>query len=96
MPLSWLGFDPTSFLYIGSRRPELQSARFAEHGGSVTLYFDPLPSDTAGDPAATDPVCVKSPHHVDLQARAEAHAAAEDAALVYRGQPGKPVIEPAE
>ena len=31
-----------------------------------------------------------------LQARAEAHAAAEDAALVYRGQPGKPVIEPAE
>ena len=25
----------------------------------------------AGDPAATDPVCIKSPHHVDLQARAD-------------------------
>ncbi|WP_417742530.1 pyrroloquinoline quinone biosynthesis protein PqqE [Salipiger sp.] len=49
----------------------------------------------AGDPAATDPVCIKSPHHVDLQARAEAHAAADGAALVYRAAPGK-TAEPAE
>ncbi|MBR9838857.1 MAG: pyrroloquinoline quinone biosynthesis protein PqqE [Rhodobacteraceae bacterium] len=48
----------------------------------------------AGDPSATDPVCVKSPHHIDLQACAAAHAAAE-ASLVYRGQPGRPVVEPA-
>ncbi|MGR3375899.1 pyrroloquinoline quinone biosynthesis protein PqqE [Salipiger abyssi] len=50
----------------------------------------------AGDAAATDPVCVKSPHHIDLQARAEAHAAAEGAPLVYRSAPGKPVPELAE
>ncbi|NDW02368.1 pyrroloquinoline quinone biosynthesis protein PqqE [Salipiger sp. PrR002] len=50
----------------------------------------------AGDPAATDPVCVKSPHHVDLQARAEAHAQATGAPLVYRSAPRKPVPEPAE
>ena len=49
----------------------------------------------SGDPAATDPVCIKSPHHVDLQARADAHAAAEDAALIYRSAPGK-APEPAE
>ncbi|EAU47076.1 pyrroloquinoline quinone biosynthesis protein PqqE [Salipiger bermudensis] len=49
----------------------------------------------AGDPAATDPVCIKSPHHVDLQARADAHAAAEYAALIYRSAPGK-APEPAE
>ncbi|WP_370073943.1 MULTISPECIES: pyrroloquinoline quinone biosynthesis protein PqqE [Salipiger] len=49
----------------------------------------------AGDPAATDPVCIKSPHHVDLQTRADAHAAAEDAALIYRSAPGK-APEPAE
>jgi PqqA peptide cyclase len=47
----------------------------------------------AGDPSATDPVCVKSPHQIDLQARAAAHAAAE-APLVYRGQPVRPVVEP--
>ena len=39
-----------------------------------------------GDPSATDPVCVKSPHHVDLQSRADAHAAA-DGALIYRVSP---------
>ena len=49
----------------------------------------------AGDASATDPVCVKSPHHVDLQARAEAHAAAE-APLVYRAAPGRRVEEPAQ
>jgi pyrroloquinoline quinone biosynthesis protein E len=42
-----------------------------------------------GDPAATDPVCVKSPHHAALRARAEAHAAAAEARLVYRTAPGK-------
>lgn len=41
-----------------------------------------------GDAAATDPVCIKSPHHGALRARAEAHAAAE-APLVYRAAPGK-------
>lgn len=42
-----------------------------------------------GDASATDPVCKKSPHHVDLQARADAHAAAENADLVYRVSPPK-------
>ncbi|MDO6585326.1 pyrroloquinoline quinone biosynthesis protein PqqE [Salipiger sp. 1_MG-2023] len=49
----------------------------------------------AGDAGATDPVCVKSAHHVDLQSRADAHAAAE-AALIYRTAPGKPAKEPAQ
>ncbi len=49
----------------------------------------------AGDPAATDPVCIKSPHHIDLQARAAAHALA-DSPLIYRRAPGKPATEPAE
>lgn len=40
-----------------------------------------------GDPNAVDPVCIKSPHHVDLQTRADAHAAAEDAGLTYRVSP---------
>jgi pyrroloquinoline quinone biosynthesis protein E len=42
-----------------------------------------------GDAGATDPVCKKSPHHVDLQARADAHAASADAELVYRVSPTK-------
>ncbi|MCT4371007.1 pyrroloquinoline quinone biosynthesis protein PqqE [Yangia mangrovi] len=49
----------------------------------------------AGDPAATDPVCVKSAQHLDLQARAAAHAEA-DSPLTYRSAPGKPATEPAE
>ncbi|WP_353476504.1 pyrroloquinoline quinone biosynthesis protein PqqE (plasmid) [Salipiger sp. H15] len=49
----------------------------------------------AGDPAATDPVCVKSPHHINLQSRAAAHAAS-DGALTYRNAPGKRAAEPAE
>ncbi len=49
----------------------------------------------AGDAAATDPTCVKSPAHGALQRQAVAHAAA-DAPLVYRTAPGKPVPEPAE
>ncbi|AWI86419.1 pyrroloquinoline quinone biosynthesis protein PqqE (plasmid) [Alloyangia pacifica] len=49
----------------------------------------------AGDPTATDPVCIKSPHHIDLQARAAAHALA-DSPLTYRRAPGKPATEPAE
>jgi pyrroloquinoline quinone biosynthesis protein E len=48
-----------------------------------------------GDTAATDPVCVKSPHHGALQAQADAHAAAEDDALTYRVSPSK-TSEPAE
>ncbi len=42
-----------------------------------------------GDPAATDPVCVKSPHHGVLQASADAHATRDDATLVYRSMPQK-------
>ncbi|NDV48712.1 MULTISPECIES: pyrroloquinoline quinone biosynthesis protein PqqE [unclassified Salipiger] len=49
----------------------------------------------AGDPAATDPVCINSPHHIDLHARAAAHALA-DSPLTYRRAPGKPATEPAE
>ncbi len=48
-----------------------------------------------GDPAATDPVCIKSPHHGALQVQADAHAARADAPLVYRVAPGK-TSEPAE
>lgn len=47
----------------------------------------------AGDASATDPVCVKSPHHAALQARAATFAAGADA-LTYRTAPGRPV--PAE
>ena len=46
-----------------------------------------------GDPSATDPVCVKSPHHKALQQQADTHAAQSDAPLVYRGQPGR-LVEP--
>ena len=41
-----------------------------------------------GDASATDPVCVKSPHHGALQSQANAHAAQTDAPLVYRTGPG--------
>jgi len=40
-----------------------------------------------GDPAATDPVCVKSPHRAALQAMAERDAAEQDAPLIYRVSP---------
>ncbi|MEO1140667.1 MAG: pyrroloquinoline quinone biosynthesis protein PqqE [Pseudomonadota bacterium] len=43
----------------------------------------------AGDPAATDPVCIKSPLHGELQARAQVFSEAEGAELTYRGQPEK-------
>jgi pyrroloquinoline quinone biosynthesis protein E len=42
----------------------------------------------AGDPAATDPVCSKSPHHASLSAAAEADGAITDAELTYRVAPG--------
>ncbi|WP_299740821.1 pyrroloquinoline quinone biosynthesis protein PqqE [uncultured Roseobacter sp.] len=48
-----------------------------------------------GDAAATDPVCIKSPHHGALQAQADTHAAQGDAPLIYREMPGKQA-EPAE
>ncbi len=52
-----------------------------------------------GDAAATDPVCMKSPHHGALRERAEAHAGNGDSALTYRVGPGKTsidtVVEPA-
>ncbi|KJZ18358.1 pyrroloquinoline quinone biosynthesis protein PqqE [Loktanella sp. S4079] len=41
----------------------------------------------AGDPAATDPVCVKSPLHQALQKRAVAHSQSKDAEMTYRQQP---------
>jgi len=40
-----------------------------------------------GDPNATDPVCIKSPHHGALQATADTHASQAGASLVYRAQP---------
>ncbi|MGY9047809.1 pyrroloquinoline quinone biosynthesis protein PqqE [Puniceibacterium antarcticum] len=49
-----------------------------------------------GDANATDPVCIKSPHHAALQAQTEAHATAEGSELVYRAAPGKTVPEPVE
>lgn len=42
----------------------------------------------AGDPAATDPVCVKSPDHAALLLGVEADAAAQGAAFVYRSAAG--------
>ncbi|MEO0829715.1 MAG: SPASM domain-containing protein, partial [Pseudomonadota bacterium] len=47
-----------------------------------------------GDPSATDPVCIKSPHHAALQARADAHASASDADFVYREAPPKRAAQP--
>lgn len=41
----------------------------------------------AGDPAATDPVCIKSPLHAELQARAATFASNVSAELTHRGQP---------
>jgi len=41
----------------------------------------------AGDPAATDPVCSKSPHHAALAAAAEADSAVTDAEMTYRVTP---------
>ncbi len=38
----------------------------------------------AGDPAATDPVCIKSPHHAKLQERAAEFAAGTDDNLTFR------------
>ena len=46
-----------------------------------------------GDPSATDPVCIKSPHHEVLKLQAVAHSQAEAAALTYRTAPGKPISE---
>jgi pyrroloquinoline quinone biosynthesis protein E len=40
----------------------------------------------AGDPAATDPVCMKSPHHAIIQGMAESFSH-EDAPLIYREMP---------
>lgn len=40
-----------------------------------------------GDAAATDPVCIRSPHHAALQQQADTHAAAGGAALTYRVAP---------
>ncbi|WP_299821310.1 pyrroloquinoline quinone biosynthesis protein PqqE [uncultured Jannaschia sp.] len=48
-----------------------------------------------GDPDATDPVCIKSPHRAALTRQADAHAAAE-ADLVYRAMPHRQVTEPAD
>jgi len=42
----------------------------------------------AGDAAATDPVCIKSPLHADLVRAADADAAA-DSDLVYRVMPAE-------
>lgn len=50
-----------------------------------------------GDPAATDPVCVKSPHHGRVQELAEAFSAGSQAEFVYRKMPVKvPERQPAE
>ena len=49
----------------------------------------------AGDPAATDPVCVKSPLNEDLRRRTDDWADMSDA-LTYRTAPGQPAPEPAE
>jgi len=49
-----------------------------------------------GDPNATDPVCVKSPHHGILQTRADAHAARDDAPMVYRGFSTVPSWDPVD
>ena len=48
-----------------------------------------------GDANATDPVCIKSPHHGALQAQADAHSARTDAPWTYRVSPTK-AREPAE
>ncbi|WP_172331693.1 pyrroloquinoline quinone biosynthesis protein PqqE [Mangrovicoccus sp. HB161399] len=48
----------------------------------------------AGDAAAADPVCVKSPHHAELARQAGLWAEADDP-LVYRPAPGKTALETA-
>ncbi|WP_300035519.1 pyrroloquinoline quinone biosynthesis protein PqqE [uncultured Roseobacter sp.] len=46
-----------------------------------------------GDPNATDPVCIKSPHHGALQQQANTHAVQVDAPLNYRAQPQRGVVQ---
>ncbi|MGH1578634.1 pyrroloquinoline quinone biosynthesis protein PqqE [Planktotalea sp.] len=41
----------------------------------------------AGDAAATDPVCIKSPHHQKMTALAESYSLDETAELIYRTSP---------
>ena len=47
------------------------------------------------DASATDPVCIKSPHHQALQKQANEYASMTDAPFVYRVAPGT-ATEPAE
>ena len=49
-----------------------------------------------GDAAATDPVCIKSPHHGTLQAKADAFSHNDTAGMIHRSAPGKSVAEPAD
>ncbi len=46
-----------------------------------------------GDAGAADPVCVRSPHHGTLQAKADAFAHNDAAELIYRTAPGKALPE---
>jgi pyrroloquinoline quinone biosynthesis protein E len=39
------------------------------------------------DPAATDPVCIKSPHHAALAAAAEDDGASQAREFIYRSAP---------
>ncbi len=60
---------------------------------SISAAAAARPWPWSGIPAATDPVCMKSPDHGALQVQADAHASAEGKDLVYRTAPGKPVQE---
>ncbi len=42
-----------------------------------------------GDAAATDPVCIRSPHHGALQDTADDFSHNDTAGMIYRGAPGK-------
>lgn len=92
-PLADIWYDSTAFnAYRGTDwmpEPCQSCARKTVDFGGCRCQAMAL----VGDAGATDPVCIKSPHHAALQAQANAHASREDAPLIYRQVPGK-VTEP--
>ncbi len=75
---------------VSARRelpPELASFLLSRADAEVARATKLSAMALAGDQSATDPVCIKSPLHGELQARAAAFASNDSAELTHRGQP---------
>ncbi len=93
-PLSEIWYDGTAFnAYRGTdwmQEPcKTCDKKLKDFGGCRCQAMAVL-----GDPDATDPVCVKSPHHGALQVQADAFAESGSEALVYREMPRTRPVEP--